>query len=93
MRRSFQAAASPELLDTLHDHAYNKASNRNVRNSRKGWRVPGLTIDLSVYNSEAALTGGQPTKKVAEKMHIAPSTASKWVRRCREMGLIPPARR
>lgn len=56
---------------------------------RRSKRIPRALLDNAARIYQAAdLPAGHPTKAVADEMKIPRSTASKWVRRCRDLGLI-----
>jgi hypothetical protein len=61
---------------------------------RRGKRLTGETLEevARIYR-QAQLEHRGPTNAVAEKMHVARSTAGKWVARAREAGFLRPAPR
>lgn len=50
-----------------------------------------VAVTNAYRNAYAA--GKTPTRAVARRFKVAPSTAAKWVARCREFGLLPPTTR
>lgn len=57
---------------------------------RRSKRIPPALLERAaqIYREEAVLPAGTPTKAVADDAGIPRSTASNWVRRCRDLGLI-----
>ena len=75
---------------------------RSVELTARPLRRPGRPaledqVDLrqvaAIYNDAAAFRGGNPTKTLMELANVPRSTASRWVKRCRKLGLIPPYKR
>lgn len=68
-----------------------------TRQGRKGGRPPEYGPDhwakVAATYADAYRLGGRPTDTVARTFKVSPSTASNWVARCRQMGLLAPTSR
>lgn len=66
----------------------------STRKGRKGGRPPEYGPDhwakVAATYADAYRLGGKPTDEVARTFRVSRSTASNWVARCRQMGLLTP---
>jgi hypothetical protein len=72
------------------------AADRHYRRVRR--RPATNRITDEVLDQVAAIyreheTRGNPTQAVADKLHLARSTAGRWVMKARQAGKLPPARK
>ena len=65
----------------------------NARRPRRGSPLTRRTRDVGRVDLCAAPAGDPPTEKVAEEMHVARSTAARWVAAARKRGFLGPALR
>jgi hypothetical protein len=65
---------------------------RHVRRPRRGSPLTNEELERVVTIYRAALDRGDPaTQAVADELHLARSTAARWVAKARERGLLGPA--
>ena len=67
-----------EALDAL------RAAGR----TKRGLSIDFLTQIATEYRNLIAETNPQPLKTLGENHHVSVSAASRWVKRCRELGLV-----
>lgn len=66
----------------------------NARRPRRGSPITDKNLsDVADLYRAALRRGDPPTQKVAEEMHVARSTAARWVSAARKRGLLGPAMR
>ncbi len=85
-------AASPVELMSLESMERDKRKTlRGLRSQNRRKITPG--VNQEVARIWLADTTGAPTKAVADHYGLAPSTASLYVKRARQAGLLPPPAR
>jgi hypothetical protein len=82
-----------QLTDSL-PRGVSRSTFRGLRAGTRS-RVTDERLQLVADTYRAAQGEGAPTKAVGRTLDVAPSTASLWVKRARDAGLLepPPARR
>jgi hypothetical protein len=61
---------------------------RDVGRTRRGLNPDFLSPIATEYRAEVSAGNSQPLKTLAERHFVDVSTVSRWIRRCRELGLL-----